>query len=171
MNMLWGKRQREPYAMISFAGKYIYNSSDNDAESDKICSEHIDLSIRSFFTKMIVLTSSYSLAMIGPVHAYITEGVIVTTTEAQIPFFGENSTGKLISNILLQCTLGFHGIIVFFGFETIMSLFSDAVTIAPKLVEYKLSQLDNETSKPAPSTARINFMVKEIAKQSLDADE
>lgn len=171
MNAIMGKRRRELHALIDFAGKYVYNSSDDDPEYDKICSEHIDSSIRSYFIKMTILCLSFTFAIMGPAYMYFTKGIIATTTELQIPFFVENSGGTLVANLSLQFMAAFHGIIAYIGFETMMSIFSDAVTIAPKIIKYKLTHLDSETSKKTPSEARINFMVNDIAKQSLEADE
>lgn len=158
------------HSLLNFGGKYIYLTNDEDPEYNEICSKHIDATVRRFFIKMLTILASFWLAMIGPIHAYISQGIKTTTTNVRIPFTDVNSDAEFIGNIILQSVIGFHGVFGYIMIEVAMSMFDDVITITPKLIKFKLKRLD-EAVKMRQNDLQICLLVKDIIKQSMDYDK
>lgn len=72
---------------------------------------------------MANIFSSFLVAVIGPLYGYFVLGVKTTTTDMRIPFADEGSNDEFIWNLLLQSTIAFHAILLYFGLEVFMALF------------------------------------------------
>lgn len=97
------------HALVDFGGRYIHLNSRDDTEYNRICSKQIDMTVRSFFIKIIMMTLSFNGAMIGPAYGYYMYGSRTTMTNVRIPFADEFSDIELMANIVLASLIGFHG--------------------------------------------------------------
>lgn len=94
---------------VEYSGRYIYPDKHHDKKYIKICSKHIDTSIRNFIVRIVVMVVCFSLAELGPFYKFCFEGVKTSVTEVRIPFTGENSNAEFYGNLLAQLIIGAHG--------------------------------------------------------------
>lgn len=157
--------------LVKFGGQYIYPNNKNDIEYSEICSNHFDKTIKSFLIKISLMYFSLYGSMIGPAYAYIKYGTKTTMTNVQIPFVDRNSNTEFFGNLILASIIGGHGFIGYIGLEVAMSIFSDAVTIMPKLVELEFQRMDDKIEKQQLSDYKLYLTLKNLIRQTLDSDE
>lgn len=159
------------HCLVDFGGRYIYPNENNDEEYTKICSKHIDGTIRSFFIKIGLMLLSMNGSMIGPIYGYIVHGTKTTMTNVLIPFVDRESNAEFIHNVILASIIGIHGFCGYIGLEIAMALFTDVVTIVPKLIEHQFNRLDSQMERRELSNRHLRHTINNIIKQALDSDE
>lgn len=132
--------------------------------------KHLDDTMRSYIIKMIGIFVSYSFCLIAPAHAYIVDGTISTTTELKLPFIEPKSNGELLGNLMIQTIIVTHPFIEYIGMEVFLTIFQNAVAIAPQLVKMENDDAIELYESKKISKAELTYRVKEIAKKSCDAD-
>lgn len=110
-------------------------------------------------------------SMIGPIYAYIMHGTKTTMTNVMIPFVEHATNEEFAYNVTLASIIGIHGFIGYIGLEVAMALFSDVVTIVPKLIELNFQRLDSHIDKQKLSNWHLRHTFNNIIKQALDSDE
>ena len=158
-------------SLIDFGGKYIYHDSNEKTEYNEICSDHMDITMRRYIQKMLAMYIGYLFAMIGPVHAYFTQGVLATTIEARIPLTEPKSNAEFMFNFSLQSAFGFHGGLCYIGMECALSILENVVTITPKLIESNLVQTIQQYEKKSITELELHLKIRNIVEQSIDADK
>lgn len=157
--------------LVDFGGRYIYPNTMEETEYNKICMDQINETIRSFKIKMCMMTFSLSGAMCGPLYGYLRYGTKTTMTNVKIPFTEQHSTGEFLSNFVLTTVIGIHGFIGYIGLEVAMALFSDTVTISPKITALDLKRLDEKLMKGCLTEYQFCHLFSNIIKRTLDTDE
>lgn len=158
-------------SLVDFGGRYIHPNDDKDKEYTEICSKHIDATVRSFCIKMGLMLLSLQGSMVGPIYAYIMHGTKTTMTNVLIPYVEHESNEEFAYNVALASIIGVHGFIGYIGLEVAMTLFSDVVTIVPKLIELNFQRLDKQIEKQKPSDWHLRHTINNTIKQALDSDE
>lgn len=110
-------------------------------------------------------------SMVGPIYAYLMHGTKTTMTNVLIPFVEHETNEEFAYNVILASIIGIHGFIGYIGLEVAMALFSDAVTIVPKLIELNFQRLDGQNDKQKLSNWHLRHTINNIIKQALDSDE
>lgn len=108
---------------------------------------------------------------VGPIYSYFTYGTKTTMTNIKIPYTDRYSNPEFMANVLLSAVIGIHGYIGYIGLEVSMALFSDVVTITPKLIVYALNGLIERSVEKSISHQELSYSFRNVIKQSLDADE
>lgn len=157
--------------LVDFGGRYIHPNEDKDSEYTEICSKHIDETVRSFFIKMALMLLALHGSMVGPIYAYIVHGTKTTMTNVLIPYVEHETNEEFAYNVILASIIGIHGFIGYIGLEVAMALFSDVVTIVPKLIELNFQRLDDQIEKQTLSSWSLRHTINNIIKQALDSDE
>lgn len=165
------KRRFQLQRLIDFGGQYFYHDDTADTEYNRICSSHIDASVREYYVKMINIFLSYTLSVFGPVHAYLVYGNKTTITELRIPFCAQDSVIEFSMNICLQIIIALHGILCFIGMETFLAIIQDTVTLTPKLIKYDLERATKSYVEQSISDAELNWRFIQIARASGIADK
>lgn len=158
-------------SLVNFGGRYIHPNQNDDEEYTKICSKHIDETVRSFFIKMGLMLLALHGSMVGPIYAYAMYGTKTTMTNVLIPYVERESNAEFAYNLALASIIGIHGFIGYIGLEVAMALFSDVVTIAPKVIALDFQRLDDQTEKQKLSNWHLRQTINNIIKQALDSDE
>lgn len=159
------------HSLVDFGGRYIHPNKNKDKEYTEICSKHIDQTVRSFFIKMGLMLLALHGSMIGPIYAYAVHGTKTTMTNVLIPFVERESNTEFAYNVALASIIGIHGFAGYIGLEVAMALFSDVVTIAPKVIELDFQRLDGQMEKQKLSNWHLRHTINNIIKQALDSDE
>lgn len=120
---------------------------------------------------MALMMISLQGSMIGPCYAYVVHGTKTTMTNVQIPFIEQYSNAEFIINLMLASLIGIHGFIGYIGLEVTMALFSDVVTIAPKLIKLEFQRLDEKIEKQNITQIELHHTFVNVVKQALDSDE
>lgn len=158
-------------SLVSFGGRYIHPNVDEDNEYTEVCSKHIDGTVKSFFIKMGLMLLSLQGSMIGPGYAYFMYGTKTTMTNVRMPYIDPNSNMEFVANLMLASIIGVHGFIGYIGLEVAMAIFSDAVTIVPKLIILEFERMDTKIEKNGFFSLEFHYIFRNIIKQALDSDE
>lgn len=159
------------HSLVDFGGRYIHPNVNKDKEYTEICSKHIDATVRSFWIKMALMLLALQGSMVGPCYAYIMHGTKTTMTNVQIPFIEQNSNAEFMGNLILSSIIGIHGFSGYIGLEVAMALFSDVVTIIPKLIKLEFERVDERIEKGRISVLHLNSIFSNIVKQATDSDK
>lgn len=149
------------YEFLAYPGRYIYpdNVHDKDEKYYRICSNHIDGSIKIFLLKTTILTASCTIAAMWPSYQSISREIKTTAMELRLPHVDKNSYAEFFSNIILECNILGHGFLGYFSIEVGMDIISDFVTISQKLLKYRLKKLFTQDRK-SPSVDVITELRK-----------
>lgn len=150
--------------MSNFGGQYIYQDNDfGDAEYNRICSNQMDVTIKSFLFKMPIIIFSTYTACYGPIRDYILDGIITSTV--QVP---EN----LLINFLFhfQFIVILHGGLVYVGAEVWMALVENTVNILPILFKLEMKRFCEQFKIRSMYDLEMHLGFRNLVKQSLDAD-
>lgn len=157
---------------LDFPGLYIYPDNYNkDDEYNEECSKQIDGAFKKFWIKYLAMLASSIFTIVGPAHAYIANGTLVSTTELRIPFVTEGSTLEFVMNLLLQLNIYVHGITMYIGIEVLVSIIENIVTILPKLVKYDLRKLISNQNLKKFSEHQSRVYFTNIVHEILDSEK
>lgn len=155
-----------------FGGQHIYKDRDyEDAEYNHVCSNYIDMTMRSFLIKTSLMFPSLAASQIGPLFAYISEGLKTTTLCFRIPFTEAGSDAEFIVNLILQFNLCFFGGLGYLGLEVWMSLVENTVLVSPAIFKLKMKRLCEQYKSKSITEFEMRSTFKNLAIQSTDADE
>lgn len=119
-------------SLVDFAGFYIYSDKNaEDVEYNEICSKQIDVSVKTFLIKLLLMSLGGFAAISGPAHVYITNGIKTTTTDLRIPFTEAGSNVEFIANLIFQFNICIHGWFVYVGIEVLVSVIENLITLTP----------------------------------------
>lgn len=158
-------------SLVDFGGRGIHPDKKDNNEYTKICSKQIDETVRTLIIKMIMMTLAMLSFNVGPIYSYFMYGTKTTMTNIKVPYTERYSNPEFIANVLLSAVIGIHGFIGYIGLEVSMALFSDVVTITPKLIVHVLNGLIERNEEKSISQKELSYSFKNVIKQSLDADE
>lgn len=158
-------------SLIDFGGRYIYYDSHDNTEYNRICSDHMDITMKQFISKIAGIFISITFAAIGPAYAYFWHGIHSTFTEARIPFTEPKSNAEFMGNFLFQNVTSVHGAIAYVGLEVFLSILENAVTITPRLIENDLVHTIKLYEKKSTTQLQLNVKIGNIVRQSIDADK
>lgn len=157
-------------ALIDFGGKYIYPDSHEKTDYNRICSEHMDKTMRSFIIKIIIILIAIEICLSGPLNSYMIHGIKTTALELRVPFTEARSDEEWLVNFILMIALGVHGLNQYLGIEVIMTLFGNIVTLTPKLAKHELQQLADDWKTKSISKIQLNLRFRNVIQQSFDID-
>lgn len=158
------------HSLVSFGGRHIYRDHHDDNEYQRICSEYLDQSMRRFLTKTAFMLIGFLVAISGPVHAFIFDGIRTTTVEVAIPFVKEKSWTEFSVNIFLQSLYATHGAFFVLGSELTMEMFSNNIVISPRLIEHKLRKIISAKTENCMTPAQLDFAFVDMVRQCGDAN-
>lgn len=159
------------HSLVDFGGRYIHPNNNADKEYTEICSKHVDRTTKNFFIKIGLMLLALHGSMIGPIYGYVVHGTKTTMTNVLIPYVERGSNAEFTYNVMLASIIGTHGFCGYIGLEVAMALFTDVVTIAPKLIEHEFERLNILMEKQNFSNCQLRHTINNIIKQALDSDE
>lgn len=107
------------HSLIEFGGRHIYSSDGEDTKYNKICSEHIDSTIRSYFIKIMTLSAAFTVGVLTIVYMYLVHGIRTTVTEFKYPLIAEDSDAAFIANASYQYVIALLGFPGYIGMEVV----------------------------------------------------
>lgn len=120
--LLVSQKRFKLQSLIDFGGRYNYRDSYERTDYNRICSNHMDRTMKRFIIQMGIMCSAYCAALIGPAYGFIKHGVRSTFIEARIPFSEPKSDAEFAGNFLSQIINGSYGIIAYIRLECFLSL-------------------------------------------------
>lgn len=158
-------------SLVDFGGRHIYHDSHEKTEINRICSDHMDSTMKSYLVKITIIAFSYAVSTIGPMSAFILHGIYTTALELRIPFTEPKGNAEFAVNFFIQSLLAIHGFISYAGIELVLSLLENAVTITPRLIVNDLVQTIQSYEKSLISKGQLHLQIGNIVNQSIDADK
>lgn len=159
-------------SLVDFAGRYIYpDNKHEDVEYSEICSKQIDISMRRFVVKLLLIALASPLAVCGPIYAYIIDGTLTSTTDLRIPFTEADSNAEFTINMFFQFNMYLHGGTMYLGVEVLVSIIENLMALQPCLVQFELGKLIEKQKSKKLSEHQICIHFKNIAKQVLDTEK
>lgn len=135
--MVISTRHKIPRLMKT-SGLHFYRDDRRPTEYNRICSEHIDCTLKSFVIKMIV---SFSLASIGPAMGYFQCHELITLYEMRLPYSHANPENEFMVNVLWQGSVGSFSFACVIVFEGLTSNELETRQMASKMVNWRLKRL------------------------------
>lgn len=163
------RERHKLHSLVQFGGRYIYFDEYDDPGYQRICSQHMDISMKKFLIKMTLIFIGYYAAVSGPVYAYITQGIKTTTID--LAFTRDGSNAEYVFNNILQTIVAMHGGLAYLGIEVMVSILQNVITISPKLFAYKLKKLTTDYAEKRISEQQLRVAFKDLEKQSIDTDK
>lgn len=158
-------------SLIDFGGQYIYHDNHENSMYNRICSKHMDTTMRRFIIKMLTINVSFFIGAAGIFYTYFVHGIISTILEIRIPFCEPKSDAEFIVKLVLQILIGGHGLIMYFGIEMYFSMFENIVTIAPKLIKIDLKHTIQMYEEGSIAELELRRRIRNIVKLCSDSDK
>lgn len=158
-------------SLIDFGGRNIYHDDHEKTDYNRICSNHMDNTMRRFIIKMGTILISFLAFAIGPINAFVVYGIRTTVVEGRIPFTESKSNAEFKVNVLLQSIMTVHGSLCYIALELFQSILENVVTITPRLIKGELVQTIELYEKKSIAELELNMKIGNIVKQSIDADK
>lgn len=127
-----------------------------------MCSQHLDETMKKFIIKMAVFVASAAVSLSWQTYQNIFYGTKTTLTQLKFPFIDEGSNAEFVANLLLQTGIVIHGFLGYIGLEIGTSIESDFISVARKLLEYKLSKLETQYEDGVFVDSQIPFQLRKI---------
>lgn len=165
------KRRYEIHKGFEYAGRYIFQDDSEDMEYTKICSKFMDVAMKNFSIRMIIITLSVVAMNIGATYAFLFKGIKTTVVDVRIPFTEERSYEEFFGNIVVHLWMGIYGTFGYLALEIGMELLVGVVAMAPRLVEYEFRKLDKNIKKNRFNELQKRLTFRNIVQQIMDVDE
>lgn len=162
------KNRYKYQSLLDFAGHHIYVDNRDDVEYHKICSKQIDISVKRFAVKYLIMIVSAFAAISGSTYVYNTSKIKTSMTDLRIPFTKEDSNAEFILNLIFQFNIFLHGSTVYIGLEVLVTIFENVMTVSPELLRFELQKLSVKQEKKKLSDQQMFIYFKNITKQALD---
>lgn len=156
--------------LMRYAGHFVYADDHEGTEYNKICTDHIDETVRSFFVKMGIIYISLVVETVT-VCVYIRRGTRTTLTDLKYPFVAEKSDIEFYLNVFFQAAVVLLGGLAYVSIEIVMGLAHDIASISPKLTNFELRKFHNMMQNKKISKARKDAALKHIVKEALHSDK
>lgn len=166
-----GKSRFTLNSLMNFGGKYIYRDNHERTEYNRICSEQMDSTVKSYIIKMGAIWISFVVCIINPTYVYFAHGIKATTPELHWPFCEPESNAEFTANLLLQVAVAVHAIMMYFHSEVFLSLFANVVTIVPRLTKLDLTYAIQLWKSKSISKLELYERFRNVTLQSLDLDK
>lgn len=158
------------HSLVVFGARYIYRDDHPDKEYQRICTEHMNLTMKHFLTKMTMVTLGYLVAVIGPTYAFLIQGIRTTTINVAVPFTEEDSWIAFLVNEVLQTLPATHGALFLLGGEIVIEMFANTVTISPHLINHRLRTITSDYSEGRINKAQVQYAFTDFVRQCNDAN-
>lgn len=121
----------------------MYRDDSNDSLYNRVCSEYLNESIKSYVKIFLLQTFSLSIAMIAPLYS-ILHGERVTLFSVKLPYLNQNPDLEYMVNMCWETANGTLGLIAFWSIEIMFVLVNNTIAVSPALFKVELDQLANE---------------------------
>lgn len=167
--MMLTEARRQLRFLLRYGGHYIH-ADDHEGQYNRICSEHIDGIVRSFFIKMGIIYISLVVETVT-VLIYIRRGTRTTLTDLKFPFVVEKSDTEFYLNAFIQAAVVLLGGLAYVSIEVVMGLAHDVASISPKITNYELEKFREMMKDEKLTKAKKYETFKDIVKQALSSDK
>lgn len=130
--------------LLNFGGKYIYDDNNAKTNYNLICSRSMDETLKRFITVLLCVMSSFLIALLGPIHAFIMNGERTSLLGARLPFVEKDSDLEFTLLIMIQTISGFCGISGNIAIETSYNLDMNVFKITTELIELEIEKLSSD---------------------------
>lgn len=130
--------------LLNFGGKFIYLDNKNLTKYNQICEKNLRKMVKLVITVVAMIVISHALAIIGPIHAFISQNNRVTLMGTELPFFEKDSDLGFMINLCQQTIIGIYAILGNICVEMGPCIINNVVAIIPDLIQLNLNDLSNE---------------------------
>lgn len=129
--------------LLNVSGQHLYRDDSNDSRYNRVCSEFLNESIKSYVRIFLLQTCSLSIAMIAPLYGVL-HGERVTLFSVKLPYLHQNPELEYMMNMCWETANGILGLIAFWSIEIMFVLVNNTIAVSPALFQVQLEQLANE---------------------------
>lgn len=151
---------------MAFPGRNIYpdNIEEENEELYKICSNQMDITIKSSLRKTAILITFCTAITIWSTYQTMTDEVKITVMQLKLPYVEENSYAEFIGNVLLELNVLGHGFLGYLASEVGVDIVNDFVAIAPKILKYQLKKMiqQHEKNSSADTVSALGNIVQHL---------
>lgn len=130
--------------LSQFGRKRIYNDSNEKTEYNTICSRSMDNAMKRFIKVITVVMFSFIAALIGPVYAFVRDGVLTTVLGVRVPYVEKGSHLEFKILLIMQLFSGFCGFCGNFGIEAGYNLFINVIRTTTDFIIKDIDSLTHD---------------------------
>lgn len=130
--------------LLETAAEKIYRPDKHPAAYNRICSECMDHTLKTFIKTITVVMLSFGIALIGPVYTYLQDGSTVTLYEVRIPFLLNHPEKEFIVNFIWQAYISTIGVAGLFIVEGLLAIVNNTITVTSKLTVQEFYELSDQ---------------------------
>lgn len=170
--MYWknvGPQRFKINSLAIFSGKFIYLDSKESSEYNRICERNVMKLVKNIVAVSFTVIFSHLLILVGPIYAYIFNGVRITPMATHLPYFEKDSDTEFMVNLALQCVVALYSITGNVTVEIITCLINDTVSSVPELIRLNLDEMTDEVQKKY-SQLSVSIRLRNVLIQVQDFD-
>lgn len=146
--------------LLDKAAEYFYRDDNTPSKYNRICSECMDKTLKSFATNIILIVLSFSIAVVGPVRSYLDDGTLVTLFEFRMPFLTQNPDIEFIANLTWQGILSLLALPAFFALEGCKAVVNNAIDVSSKRSALEFDEISNKLETNGLSKNEASLLIK-----------
>lgn len=130
--------------LLDVPREHFYRNERQLTAYNRICSECITDSLKTYVLTLVVLILSFIGALIGPAYSYIQDGSLYTLYELRLPYFNQYPNTEFGINFTWQSLISVLGISALFCIELFMTMVNNAITVSSKLTVMELAEISDQ---------------------------
>lgn len=130
--------------IMTFSGKYIYTDDNTSVARNIVNGKHVDHLLKTFSIVCTVILISYHAIIIGPVYAYLHDGLRINALGTHLPFFELDSDADFYVNMLIDAAIGYYAMLGGYSLELIAAIVNNTISAMPDLFNLSLAGFFDE---------------------------
>lgn len=133
--------------LLTMPGEYIYQDDVQSTAYNRICSDSIDETIKTYVRIITMEILSFVIAAIGPLYNNINYGTKSTFYCVRLPYINANPDMEFLMNFSWESIGAILYYIGSMGIQLIFIIIIDAITVSSRLCELRLNELSGNLEK------------------------
>lgn len=134
-----GPRRFKLNNIITFSGKYIYTDGNTPVARNVVNGKHVDRLLKTFSIICTAILMSYHAIIIGPVYAYVHDGLRINALGTHLPFFELGSDADFYVNMIIVAAVGVFTMLGGYSLELLTAIVNNTIAAMPDLINLGLA--------------------------------
>lgn len=130
--------------IISFSGKYIYTDDITSEKRMAINTKNVDDLLRKIIIIFTSIFFSYQTILIGPIYAYLHDGLRINALGTHLPFFELNSDADFNANMSIDVLIGVFTMVGSYVIELVSAIVNNTISAMPDIIHVGLDEFFDE---------------------------
>lgn len=159
------------HELIIMAGEYIYQDDSQPTAYNRICSDCIDESLKTYIRIVTMEIMSLVIAAIGPFYTYIIYGTKSTFLCVRLPYLNTDPDLEFMVNISWEMIGMCLGFISFIAVDVAFMNFINTISVTSRLCELRLNEFSDNLEYKRGTEEQIRKQLRIIMMQTKFIDE